>query len=887
MSRVASQSPNKKIEEDEDDDIDLFDPSPVKSRLRPASDSPRRPVKRIKLENEHNFEDESPSASSRIKLRRECAEAAIKKITQDGKTEEKDSKNESGDSRECSCERSECPFHKTCCLKRSENCVGSAIDATGKIFHHLSRSEHVCHVCYDVMWKSGTAFSQKFLDWKTDWIEESRCNPGVKAFIMDQILPYWVACTNCEKYRCLQLEHVISSKEISSFTCQNCRTPEEACVADARDFSWIYSIAVSPLLQNNPCLHYLQGGHYFYDEVGLSPVECKYEPLSCQTSEFMYPFNIPEEQSKAFCLRPDVMEYDEVLEFPEHSTEPILYFALRNLIVTLWNINPFKYLTLSDCIPHLICRGLARIWYIKELEKVLKFLSLKNIINYGVLDIPKEIVESQKKQLEVVIVGGGISGLAAARQLRNYGVGVKLLEAKNHIGGRMKDDWSLGVAVGCGAQLVTGSINNPIILMCKQIGVNYRIVDGTCPMIDGQLGNAIDPKVDRLVEEHFDCILDALFTWKSSSSTPRDASLEGKVMATKERVEQPSNFFSFQTTLSLLVATLVVLYFNNAVTVSYVDVIPQAEVLANGDSKFNIIVVTDLDHDSKSTTKKNTWESHAKLGVLKLSKNRKTASVEWKEESEFSVSTQISAGGRAMELSDLCIFNGRLLSVDDRTGIVFEIKDKQAIPWVLLNDGPGNVTKGLKGEWMTVKDRKLYVGGLGKEWTTTTGEYVNDHPMWVKVVSPKGDVEHVNWYENFVNVRKAIGIEYPGYMIHEAVQWSSVHNKWFFLPRRASKETYDETADESRGANVLIEADASFKNFKAHYIGEITHPARGYSAFQFVPGTDDNLILALKSEEKDGKPVASYASVFDVEGKIILEDTPLEGAHKYEGISFF
>uniref|UniRef100_A0A1I7XFE3 Nudix hydrolase domain-containing protein n=1 Tax=Heterorhabditis bacteriophora TaxID=37862 RepID=A0A1I7XFE3_HETBA len=60
-----------------------------------------------------------------------------------------------------------------------------------------------------------------------------------------------------------------------------------------------------------------------------------------------------------------------------------------------------------------------------------------------------------------------------------------------------------------------------------------------------------------------------------------------------------------------------------------------------------------------------------------------------------------------MELSDLSIFDGRLLTVDDRTGIVYEIKDNKAIPWLLLNDGPGNVTKGLKAEWLTVKN-ELY-----------------------------------------------------------------------------------------------------------------------------------------------------------------------------------
>ena len=43
------------------------------------------------------------------------------------------------------------------------------------------------------------------------------------------------------------------------------------------------------------------------------------------------------------------------------------------------------------------------------------------------------------------------------------------------------------------------------------------------------------------------------------------------------------------------------------------------------------------------------------------------------------------------------------------------------MPWVILEDGPGDVNKGFKAEWMAVKDHLLYVGGLGKEWTTVDG----------------------------------------------------------------------------------------------------------------------------------------------------------------------
>jgi soluble calcium-activated nucleotidase 1 len=47
-----------------------------------------------------------------------------------------------------------------------------------------------------------------------------------------------------------------------------------------------------------------------------------------------------------------------------------------------------------------------------------------------------------------------------------------------------------------------------------------------------------------------------------------------------------------------------------------------------------------------------------------------------------------------MELSDLIVFNGKLYSVDDRTGVIYQIQGTKAVPWVILSDGDGTEEKG-------------------------------------------------------------------------------------------------------------------------------------------------------------------------------------------------
>ncbi|KRY37478.1 Soluble calcium-activated nucleotidase 1 [Trichinella spiralis] len=292
--------------------------------------------------------------------------------------------------------------------------------------------------------------------------------------------------------------------------------------------------------------------------------------------------------------------------------------------------------------------------------------------------------------------------------------------------------------------------------------------------------------------------------------------------------------------------------------------------------------VPDLDHNSKASDK--VWISYLQLGRFSLASDCHCLQVEW-DPVRKELKGGIAQEGRAMELSDLARFQGQLITVDDRTGILYKIVNfTLPIPWLLLADGDGEQPKGFKAEWMTVKNGMLYVGGIGKEWTSVRGEYMNDNPMWIKIIDSESRVRHIFWKDIYIKLRAAVGIEYPGYMIHESVQWSQQWKRWFFLPRRASPLPYSEKEDERRAANVLLQASENFEHISATYLGEPSE-TRGFSAFQFIPKTLDKLIVAVKSEEIDGK-VTSFLTIFDTNGVIILNDTEIPGHVKYEGIEF-
>ena len=305
----------------------------------------------------------------------------------------------------------------------------------------------------------------------------------------------------------------------------------------------------------------------------------------------------------------------------------------------------------------------------------------------------------------------------------------------------------------------------------------------------------------------------------------------------------------------------------------------------DGAIEYRIGIISDLDENSKDSNKLFTWLSYFKRGKLILdnTKDEMKVNVVWEKENVV-FSSSLAQGGRGMELSELVCFDGKILSVDDRTGVVYQIVDRHVSPWVVMADGDGQETKGFKGEWSTVKDGQLYVGGLGKEWTTKTGKILNFNPQYVKVIGPTGAMMHVSWVKNYAKLLKTAGIEPPGYLIHESAVWSSINKKWFFLPRRASKLKYDDKEDERRGTNMILSCNEDFSKCDRTLVGplNLTH---GFSSFKFIPGTNEQQIIALKTEEVDGN-IASFIMAFDLHGRILMKEQKIPGSYKFEGIEF-
>lgn len=474
-------------------------------------------------------------------------------------TEEEDEQTEKKYRR---CEKSGCSAtYPVCFASTSERCAKNGYTSR---WYHLSCGEHFCNECFDHYYRSHKDGYETFSAWKKVWTSNGKSEPSLKAFMADQQLPYWIQCTNsdCRKWRQLTKEIQLTASLTASYRCgmkfnniktegaDHCSQPEDSRVAEVTESWWQSMLILPPLFKDSPASPFLAA--YYPDCVGMSPSGSSGSPNELRADHcravqpqipglcpYFQPFYQPNECGKALCVRPDMMELDELYEFPEFSRDPTMYLALRNLILASWHRNCKEVLTSEKCAHHVIVRGLVRIRCVQELDRVLLFMTRKGLINTGALSVSRPLLPEKQRCKNVIIIGAGASGLAAARQLHNFGTQVVVLEARERIGGRVWDNASMGVTVGHGAQIVNGCVNNPVALMCEQMGIKMHKLGERCDLFQ-EGGHVTDPSIDKRMDFHFNAILDVVSEWRKDKAQSQDTPLGEKVQEVKKNFLQES-----------------------------------------------------------------------------------------------------------------------------------------------------------------------------------------------------------------------------------------------------------------------------------------------------------------------------------------------------------
>lgn len=181
------------------------------------------------------------------------------------------------------------------------------------------------------------------------------------------------------------------------------------------------------------------------------------------------------------------------------------YIVVRNHILARWRDNVHSWLskgqikeTVSSEYAHLI-------------SSAYDFLLYNGYINFGVSPSCMSQIPEEATEGSVIIVGAGLAGLAAARQLLSFGFKVVVLEGRNRPGGRVYTQ-KMGqkgnyAAVDLGGSVITGIHANPLGVLARQLSIPLHKVRDRCPLYKPD-GEVIDKEIDSMIEIIFNKLLD-------------------------------------------------------------------------------------------------------------------------------------------------------------------------------------------------------------------------------------------------------------------------------------------------------------------------------------------------------------------------------------------
>ncbi|KAI8421839.1 hypothetical protein MSG28_009783 [Choristoneura fumiferana] len=165
------------------------------------------------------------------------------------------------------------------------------------------------------------------------------------------------------------------------------------------------------------------------------------------------------------------------------------FVQIRNRILKLWFEDPKKQLPPYNGDPALVIRTHA-------------FLERHGFINYGIYEriAPIPTPPKGKQRPKVIIIGAGVSGLAAARQLQSFGCEVVILEGRDRVGGRVVTYRKGPYVADLGAMVVTGLGGNPVTTLSVQMNMELHKIKQKCPLYEAT-GNQVPKHKDEMIQQ--------------------------------------------------------------------------------------------------------------------------------------------------------------------------------------------------------------------------------------------------------------------------------------------------------------------------------------------------------------------------------------------------
>ncbi|KAF5835288.1 flavin-containing amine oxidoreductase-domain containing protein [Dunaliella salina] len=199
------------------------------------------------------------------------------------------------------------------------------------------------------------------------------------------------------------------------------------------------------------------------------------------------------------------------------------YVKVRNHVLARWRADVTRYLSLEEAGKKIQPKFQPLVKLAWEL------LSKHGYINFGVAPLLlNEPLSNRGERKSVIVIGAGLAGASAARQLWKWGYNVVVLEGRNRPGGRvwtmrMEGDGFAGMA-DLGGAIITGVDGNPLAVLARQLQLPLHNIRDKCPMyldngeeapqdlddqsleIHNALLNAADKLRYQLVEEVAGCV---------------------------------------------------------------------------------------------------------------------------------------------------------------------------------------------------------------------------------------------------------------------------------------------------------------------------------------------------------------------------------------------